>query len=127
MRRNRATTKETASASNRSVYQPSTPQMLNQNSNSCSNDTMCSSLSNNNTTTPASSSAAAAAALNSTNSLIAQDELKIRNLLKELQTNVKHCQEERDASEPNIAAILKTHEKVKKEEKRKISMFLFRT
>ena len=115
MRRNR-TSKETPA--NRSVYQPTTSLLLNQNSNSCSNDTVCSSFSannNNNSATPASSSAAAA--LNSTNSLIAQDELKIRTLLKELQTNVKHCQVERDASEPNISAIMKTHEKVKKEEK----------
>lgn len=123
MRRNR-TTKETPS--NRSVYQPSTPLMLNQNSNSCSNDTMCSSFSVNNIATPASSSAtAAAAALNSANSLIAQDELKIRSLLKELQTNVKYCQVERDASEPNISAIMKTHEKVKKEEKCKYFKFNF--
>ena len=58
-------------------------------------------------------------------SQIAQDELKIRNFLKDLQTNVKQCQEERNTIEPNIASILKTHEKVKKEEKcKKIFKFL---
>jgi hypothetical protein len=104
MRRNRA--KEITTTPNRnSILQPSTPLLLNQNSNSCSNDTICSTLSINNS------------ALNATNSQIAQDELKIRNLLKELQTQVKNCQVERDASEPNIATITKTHEKVKREEK----------
>ena len=70
MRRNRA--KEITTTPNRnSILQPSTPLLLNQNSNSCSNDTICSTLSINNS------------ALNATNSQIAQDELKIRNLLKE--------------------------------------------
>jgi len=69
MRRNRA--KEITTTPNRnSTLQPSTPLLLNQNSNSCSNDTICSTLSINNST------------LNATNSQIAQDELKIRNLLK---------------------------------------------
>ena len=35
-----------------------------------------------------------------------------------MQTQVKNCQVERDASEPNIATIMKTHDKVKREEKR---------
>lgn len=115
MRRNRAATKESNKLNSSITLQPSTPLLLNQNSNSCSNDTICSSFSINNNSTPQ----------NTTATIIAQDELKIRNLLKELQTNVKHCQQERDASEPNISAILKTHEKVKKEEKGNFNSFFF--
>lgn len=109
MRRNRSSIKEPLSSSTGKILQPSTPLVLNQNSNSCSNDTICSTLSVNTATT----------STTNIQSQIAQDELKIRNFLKDLQTNVKQCQEERNATEPNITAIQKTHEKVKKEEKRK--------
>jgi hypothetical protein len=79
---------------------PLTPSILNHNSNSCSNDTNCSTISNQASQNP-----------------VVQKELKIRSLLKELQVHVKKCQEEREKSEPNLLNINKTHEKIKKEEK----------
>lgn len=78
---------------------PSTPVNLNQNSNSCSNDTYYS------------------AASSSNQNPIVLKELKIRTLLKELQCYVKKSQEERNKSEPNLITITKTHDKIKKEEK----------
>lgn len=103
MRRNRgaaASSKESAA-----IIQPSTPVQMNQNSNSCSNDTMCSSASHSANQLTMSSNANA----------IVQNEIKIRTLLKELQSNVVRCQQERDKTEPNLGVITKTHEKVRKE------------
>jgi len=73
MRRSRggAASKESAAS-----IQPSTP--LNQNSNSCSMDTMCSS--------------AGQLTMSSNANAIVHHETKIRNLLKELQANVVRCQ-----------------------------------
>lgn len=102
MRRNRgasSTPKES-----QAITQPSTPVQLNQNSNSCSNDTIYSSVSHSNQLN-----------LNSNGHAILQNEVKIRNLLKELQNYVIKCEEERDKSEPNLTLITKTHEKLRKE------------
>jgi hypothetical protein len=85
--------------------QPSTPVSFNQNSNSCSNDTNLSTLS--------------AASLNPEECQIVLKENKIRTLLKELQFDVKKCQQERENVEINLAIITKTHERLKKEEKSK--------
>ncbi len=93
MRRNRA--------NNAQKDAPNTPINLNQNSNSCSNDTFYSTTSNQNQ-----------------NPIILK-ELKIRTLLKELQVYVKNSHEESGKSEPNLSLITKTHEKIKKEEKGK--------
>ncbi len=88
-----------------SQRQPSTPLSFNQNSNSCSNDTNLSTLS--------------AASLNPDECQIVLKENKIRTLLKELQFDVKKCQQERDNVEVNLTTITKTHERLKKEEKSK--------
>lgn len=103
MRRNRGATVSTPKES-QAIIQPSTPIQLNQNSNSCSNDTMYSSASHSNQINA-----------NSNNNAIVQNEIKIRSLLKELQNNVVRCQQERDKNEPNLTVITKTHEKVRKE------------
>jgi hypothetical protein len=90
--------------------QPSTPISFNQNSNSCSNDTNLSTLS--------------AASLNPDECQIVLKENKIRTLLKELQFDVKKCQQERDNVEPDLVNITKTHERLKKEEKSWIELKL---
>jgi hypothetical protein len=82
-----------------------TPLIFNQNSNSCSNDTNFSAHSN-----------------NPEEGQILLKENKIRSLLKELQYDVKKCQDERDKIEPNLIQIAKTHEKLKKEEKRELKI-----
>lgn len=86
---------------------PSTPIFLNQNSNSCSNDTNLSAV----------STSTANHQLQQKQNPIYLNEAKIRNYLKELQTYVKSCQLERDKNEPNLTNIMKTHEKLKKDEK----------
>jgi len=44
-------------------------------------------------------------------------EMNIRGLLKELQSYVKKCQEQRRLEEPNLNHIKRTHAKIQKEEK----------
>lgn len=85
--------------------EPSTPIYLNQNSNSCSNDTNLSAVST------------ATSNLIQKQNPIFLNEAKIRTLLKELQVYVKNCQQERENNEPNLTNITKAHEKLKKEEK----------
>lgn len=81
MRRNRAST---SAAKDTSILQPSTPVQVNQNSNSCSNDTICSSISHSNNPTQLN--------FNSNSNAIVQNEIKIRTLLKELQSYTVKCQ-----------------------------------
>lgn len=100
MRRNRATV---PAPKPEPIIQPSTPLHQNQNSNSCSNDTICSSISNSNNPQAQATQA------------IVQNEIKIRTLLKELQSYAVRCQDKRDKSEPNLTLISKSHEKVRKE------------
>ena len=71
------------------------------NQDSCSNDTNLSNISTQ----------------NQKQNPIFQNESKIRNLLKELQTDVKNCQKEREKNESNLINISKIHEKLKSEEK----------
>lgn len=52
--------------------------------------------------------------------LIHQKENKVRSLLKELQTHVKKCHQERLKNEPSVSSITKTHERLKKEDKSKL-------
>jgi hypothetical protein len=102
MRRNRGAV--STPKSEPAIIQPSTPLQLNQNSNSCSNDTICSSISHSNNNVQ-----------NQTTQAIVQNEIKIRTLLKDLQGQVVHCQDKRDLTEPNLTVIAKTHERVRKE------------
>lgn len=87
--------------------EPSTPILFNQNSNSCSNDTNISAASNSTLVNQQTQQ----------QNQILQKEGKIRNLLKELQTFVKKCHQERLNNEPNLTNIIKTHERLKKEDK----------
>lgn len=82
MRRNRSTV--VTSKSESTINQPSTPIHQNQNSNSCSNDTTCSSNLH--------SSNVNQLNINSNSQAIVQNEIKIRALLKELQNYVGKCQ-----------------------------------
>jgi hypothetical protein len=82
----------------------------NNNSNSCSNDTL---FANNTPTTRITVNTASA---NHQNAILV-NENKIRSLLKDLQVYVKKYDEERKKSEPNLTTINKTHEKMKKEDK----------
>jgi hypothetical protein len=92
------------------VKEPSTPILFNQNSNSCSNDT--------NLSTVSSSTTAQQLQLQQQQqNPVYQKQAKVRSLLKELQSYVKKCQQERVNSEPNLVNIMKTHERLKKEEK----------
>ena len=111
MRRNRSGVAGSSSAS--TIANRSSTSVLNHNSNSnsCSNDTSVSTLS---TSTALSSSVP----LNP----ILQSENKIRCLLKDLQTYVKKYDAEREKSEANLTNVNKTHEKIRKEEKRTHSL-----
>lgn len=90
------------------LKEPSTPILFNQNSNSCSNDTNMSTMS---------SSTLVSQQQAQMQNPIYQKEYKVRNLLKELQTYVKKCHQERLNTEPNLSQISKMHERLKKEEK----------
>lgn len=81
MRRNRGSS---SAAKDTSILQLSTPVQINQNSNSCSNDTVCSSMSHSNNQ--------GQLTVNSNSNAIVQNEIKIRTLLKELQTYSVKCQ-----------------------------------
>lgn len=101
------TTSSISSNGKKPKFEPSTPILFNQNSNSC--DT--------NLSTASSSSASS-----TSNQLLAQidqKECKVRSLLKELQNLVKRCHQERCNIEPNLTAIVKTHERIRKEDKSK--------
>lgn len=111
MRRNRGSS---SAAKDTSILQLSTPVQINQNSNSCSNDTVCSSMSHSNNQ--------GQLTVNSNSNAIVQNEIKIRTLLKELQTYSVKCQEKRNKSEPNLILITKTHDKVRKE-RNELSVF----
>ncbi len=101
MRRNRGSL--LTPKSEPTIIQPTTPLQLNHNSNSCSNDTICSSISHSNN------------AQAQTTQVIVQNEVKIRSLLKDLQSQVARCQEKREMSEPNLTVIAKTHDRVRKD------------
>lgn len=93
----------TSSSAHHPSRQPSTPILFNQNSNSCSNDTNLSTFSS--------------ASLNPEECQIAIKESKIRSLLKELQADVKKCQQERDDGLNNLTSLNKMHERLRKEDK----------
>lgn len=89
-------------------FEPSHPILFSQNSNSCSNDTNLSA---------ASSSTLVGGTVHGQQTLIHQKENKVRSLLKELQTLVKKCHQEKLKNEPNLTSITKTHERLRKEDK----------
>lgn len=91
-------------------FEPSHPILFSQNSNSCSNDTNLSA---------ASSSALVGSTVQNQQQLIHQKENKVRSLLKELQTLVKKCHQEKLKNEPNVSTIIKTHDRLRKEDKSK--------
>lgn len=97
-------------ATSKIKFEPSHPILFSQNSNSCSNDTNLSA---------ASSSTLVGGTVQNQQALILQKENKVRSLLKELQTLVKKCHQERLKNEPNVTTVTKTHERLRKEEKSK--------
>jgi len=99
-------------------FEPSTPIFYNQNSNSCSNDTTLSSAASSSNTLVADTPSQAQAQVQT-------KEAKVRSLLKELQVHVRHINQERAKNEPNLTTIVKTHERVKKEDKSEIFSSLF--
>lgn len=99
-------------------FEPSTPIFYNQNSNSCSNDTTLSSAASSSNTLVADTPSQAQAQVQT-------KEAKVRSLLKELQVHVRHIHQERAKNEPNLTTIVKTHERVKKEDKSEIFSSLF--
>ncbi len=84
MRRNRGASSAVTQPSKESIS-------INQNSNSCSSDTICSSISNTNQTNNNNNTNNTGLTNSATNAIV-QNEIKIRSLLKELQGFVKHCQ-----------------------------------